>query len=63
MDSATGEKVSDARVQNVKLYVIRKEDWALIDEVKFHEQLKQNENGVNVLGMNGVENYLNSLGQ
>jgi len=31
--------------------------------VKFHEQLKQNENGVNVLGMNGVENYLNSLGQ
>ena len=63
VDSATGEKVSDARVQNVKLYVIRKEDWALIDEVKFSQRLKQNENGVNVLGMNSVENYLNSLGQ
>jgi hypothetical protein len=63
VDSATGKKVTDARVQNATLYVIRLEDWALIDEVKFHQQLKQNENGVNVLGMNGVETYLNSLGQ
>ena len=63
VDSASGKKVNDARVQNVTLYVIRLEDWALIDEVKFHQQLKQNENGVNVLGMSEVENYLNSLGQ
>ena len=63
VNSATGEKVSDARVQNVTLDVIRLEDWALIDEVKFSQQLKENENGVNVLGMNQVESYLNSLGQ
>ena len=63
VDSATGKKVSDARVQNATLYVIRLEDWALVDEVKCHQLLKQNENGVNVLGMSEVENYLNSLGQ
>ena len=63
VDSATGKKVSDARVQNATLYVIRLEDWALVDEVKCHQLLKQNENGVNVLGMSEVENYLNSLGK
>ena len=63
VNSETGEKVSDARVQKVTLQIIRLEDWALIDEVKFSQRLKQNENGVNVLGMNSVETYLNELGK
>ena len=50
-------------MQHVTLSLIRLEDWALIDEVSFSQQLKQGENGVNVLGMNQVQFYLNELGQ
>lgn len=62
VNKETGQKVSDAQVQHVTLKLIRLEDWALIDTVSFSQQLKQNENGVNVLGMNSVRSYLNSLG-
>ncbi len=63
VNKETGQKVSDALVQNVTLKLIRLEDWALIDTVSFSLQLKEGENGVNVLGMNSVQSYLNGLGQ
>ena len=63
VDEVTGKEVSDTLVQHVTLSLIRLEDWALIDEVSFSQQLKQGENGVNVLGMNQVQFYLNELGQ
>ena len=62
VNKETGQKVSDAQVQHVTLKLIRLEDWALIDTVSFSQQLKQNESGVNVLGMNSVRSYLNSFG-
>ena len=63
VDEVTGKEVSDTFVQHVTLSLIRLEDWALIDEVSFSQQLKQGENGVNVLGMDQVQFYLNELGQ
>ena len=41
--------------------MIRLDDWALIDKESFSQQLKYGENGVNVLGMNQVQTYLNDL--
>lgn len=61
VNRGTGQKVGDARAQNVTLYVIRLEDWALIDQQHFSEQLDYDETGINVTGMSAVRNYLNDL--
>ena len=61
IDKNTGKNLGDALVQNAKVYVIRLDDWALIDKESFSQQLKYGENGVNVLGMNQVQTYLNDL--
>ena len=60
-DEKTGKKIDDARLQKVKIYVIRLEDWALIDEASFSEQLDYGENGTAAIGMTEVQRYLNDL--
>ena len=57
----TGKKVSDAYSQGVTLYVLRAEDWSLVTKTHFSQQLRYDENGVNVLGMNSVVSYINNL--
>ncbi len=61
VDKDSGKNLGDAMEQYVKIYVVRLEDWALIDEITFSEQLKNGENGMNVTAMHQVENYLNDL--
>ena len=61
IDKNSGKYLGDALVQNATVYVIRLDDWALIDKESFSQQLKYGENGVNVLGMNEVQTYLNGL--
>ena len=61
IDKNTGQNLGDALVQKATVYVIRLDDWALIDKESFSQQLKYGENGVNVLGMNEVRTYLNDL--
>ena len=61
VDKNSGKNLGDAMTQNAKVYVIRLDDWALIDEESFSLQLKYGENGVNVTGMNQVVQYLNDL--
>ena len=61
IDKNSGQYLGDAEVQQVTLYVVRLDDWALIDKESFSQQLDYGENGINVLGMNEVQTYLNDL--
>jgi len=61
VEQGTGDVAGDALSQVVTVTVIRLEDWAVIDQQTFRQQLSQGENGVNPQGMGQIQRYLNAL--